>query len=221
VRLTENRWCDWVNEDTIELMKIRAVIFDLGGVLVRTEDRRPRAELARRLGMTYDEISRLVFESDSARLATLGKITTREHWERIRLALGSSMDDFPGVRRDFWGGDKLDAGLVEYIRCLRPRFKTGLLSNAWDNLRQVITHTWEIADAFDDIVISAEVGMAKPDPQIYELAVQRLGVPASEAIFVDDFSHNIEAANRVGLHGIRFVTPQQVLQDLDRFVDPI
>jgi epoxide hydrolase-like predicted phosphatase len=208
-----------MNEDNIEPMKVRAVIFDLGGVLIRTEDRRPRAELARRLGMTYDELSRLVFESDSARLATIGKTTTREHWESVRLALGLSADEFPSVRSGFWGGDALDARLVSYIRSLRPRFKTGLLSNAWDNLRQVITHTWEIADAFDDIVISAEVGMAKPDLCIYELAVQRLGLSASETIFVDDFPHNIEAAHQVGLQGILFVDPRQVRQELDRLLD--
>jgi glucose-1-phosphatase len=200
-------------------MKVRAVIFDLGGVLVRTEDRRPRAEVAHRLGMTYEELSQLVFESDSARLATIGKITTREHWESVRLALRLSTDEFPSVRSGFWGGDALDVRLVNYIQSLRPRYKTGLLSNAWDNLRQVITHTWKIADAFDDIVISAEVGMAKPDARIYELAVQRLASPASETIFVDDFAHNIEAAQKVGLHGILFKNSPQVRRELNRLLD--
>jgi len=199
-------------------MKIRAVIFDLGGVLVRTEDPRPRSELARRLGMNYDELSRLVFESDSARLATIGKVTTKEHWENVRLALGLSVEDFPSVRTGFWAGDALDTELVNFIRSLRPRYKTGLLSNAWDNLRRVITHTWKIADAFDDIIISAEAGMAKPNPRIYELAVQNLGIVAGEAIFVDDFSHNIEAAHQVGLQGVLFAHPKQVRQELSRLL---
>jgi len=200
-------------------MKIRAVIFDLGGVLVRTEDRHPRAELARRLGMTYDELSRLVFESESARQATIGKTTTREHWEYVRLTLGISEEDFPSVRRDFWGGDELDLGLVEYIRSLRPRFKTGLLSNAWDNLRKVITSTWKINDAFDDMIISAEAGVAKPDPRIYEHAVQRLGLQPGGAVFVDDFPQNIEAAHQIGLQGILFQDTHLVRQELDRLLD--
>jgi glucose-1-phosphatase len=208
-----------MSEGKVKSMKVSAVIFDLGGVLVRTEDRRPRAEVAYRLGMTYDELSQLVFESDSARLATIGKTTTKEHWESVRLALGLSTDEFPSVRSGFWGGDALDVRLVDYIQSLRSRYKTGLLSNAWDNLRQVITQTWKIADAFDDIVISAEVGMAKPDPRIYELAVQRLGSPASETIFVDDFAHNIEAAKQVGLHGILFKNSPQVCQELNRLLD--
>jgi glucose-1-phosphatase len=200
-------------------MKVCAVIFDLGGVLVRTEDHRPRADLALRLGMTYDELSQLVFESDSARLATIGKTTAREHWESVRLALELSPEEFPSVRSGFWGGDVLDVGLVGYIRSLRPRYKTGLLSNAWDNLRRVVTQTWKIADAFNDMVISAEVGMAKPDPRIYELAIQRLGLPASGAIFVDDFPQNIEAAQQVGLHGILFKNPLQVRHELDQLLN--
>jgi epoxide hydrolase-like predicted phosphatase len=208
-----------VNQDDIGSMKIRAVIFDLGGVLVRTEDPRPRTELARRLGMTYDELNHLVFESDSARLATIGKTTTKKHWESVRLTLGLPVEDFPSVRTGFWAGDELDDGLVDYIRSLRPRFKTGLLSNAWDNLRRVITRTWEIADAFDDIVISAEAGMAKPDPRIYELALQRLGITAAEAIFVDDFPRNIQAAHQVGLQGILFVNPRQACYELDRILN--
>jgi epoxide hydrolase-like predicted phosphatase len=119
------------------------------------------------------------------------------------------------VRAGFWGGDALDSHLVDYIRSLRPRLKTGLLSNAWDNLRRVVSDTWEIADAFDDIVISAEVGISKPDPRIYELAVLRLGVLPREAVFVDDFPHNIEAAQRVGLKGILFRNSDQVRQDLE------
>jgi epoxide hydrolase-like predicted phosphatase len=201
-------------------MKIRAVIFDLGGVLVRTEDHRPRTDLARRLGMTYDELSRLVFESNSARLATIGKITTREHWESVRLGLGLPMDVFPSVRSAFWAGDELDVGLVGYIRSLRPHFKTGLLSNAWDNLRQVITGTWKIADAFDDMLISAEVGMAKPDRRIFELAAKRFGMAAGEIVFVDDFVQNVEAAHQVGWHGIQFRNPSQVREELNDLLIP-
>jgi FMN phosphatase YigB (HAD superfamily) len=58
---------------------------------------------------------------------------------------------------------------------LRPPITT-LLSNAWDNLRGVLEQDWRILDAFDQVIISAEVGLAKPDAPIYQLAVERLGV---------------------------------------------
>ncbi len=196
-------------------MSIRAVIFDLGGVLLRTEDPTPRRELVARLGLTREQVYYHVFDSPSARQATLGQISVDEHWESIRKGLGLSVEDFPAMRLAFWAGDRLDTDLVDAIRALRPRYKTGLLSNAWGDLRQVLTERWKVADAFDDMVISAEVGIAKPDPRIYNLALERLGVPAGEAVFVDDFVENIEAARTLGLQTVHFRTPEQARDELD------
>ena len=111
-------------------MPIRAVIFDLGGVLVRTEDRTSRTRLAERAGLTYMELSELVFDSQSARRAMRGEITTEEHWEEVNKKLGLSKEEYPQVPLDFWAGDRLDEDLVNYLRGLRPQYKTALLSNA-------------------------------------------------------------------------------------------
>ena len=199
-------------------MGIKAVIFDFGGVLVRTGDLSPRQHLAARLGLSYDEISQLVFESESARRATLGQITTQQHWDSVRKKLGLSPEELPSVPLQFWGGDALDTGLVEFIRSLQPAYKTGLLSNAWDNLRAVLENGYKIADAFDEIIISAEVGMAKPDPRIYRLALQRLDTVPGEAVFVDDFAENVEAARAVGVIAIHFANPAQVRAELQQLL---
>ena len=200
-------------------MPIRAVIFDLGGVLVRTEDPTPRARLAERLGKSPAELSRIIFDEESARQATLGAITTQEHWETVRWKLGLSPEEFPVVPVEFWGGDTLDKDLVGYIRALRPRYKTALLSNAWDDLRQVLEEYWKIADAFDGIFISAEVGLLKPDPRIYQLALERLGVAPEEAVFVDDFTENVAGARAVGMQAIHFRDSQQARADLEAALD--
>lgn len=200
-------------------MSIRAVIFDFGGVLVRTEDRSPREQLAERLGMTYDELSNLIFESDSSRQAAAGEISTEEHWEAIREKMDLSPDEFPEASREFWGGDALDHELVNYLRSLRPDYKTGLISNAWDDLRDVLREEWQIADAFDEIVISAEVGVVKPDPQIYRIALERLEVAPQEAVFVDDFPENVAGARAVGMHAIQFKDSRQVREDLEDMLD--
>jgi epoxide hydrolase-like predicted phosphatase len=200
-------------------MSIRAVIFDLGGVLLRTEDQTPRRELAERLGITRQEMYSLIFDSPSARQASLGTITAEEHMESLRLTLGVSPEDFSTVPGAFWSGDRLDMGLVNYIRTLRPRYKTALLSNAWSDLRGMLTERWEIADAFDEMVISAEVGIVKPDPRIYHMALDRLQVAPQEAVFVDDFIENIEGGKAVGLHTIHFRTPQQAIEDLSSLLN--
>ena len=200
-------------------MTIKAVIFDLGGVLVRTEDRTSRENLANRLGTTYDELSRLIFTSESARLAMVGKITTQEHWETVRTTLNLTAEEFPSVQRDFWSGDQLDTDLVDFIRSLRPGYTTALLSNAWDNLRHVLAQEWRIDDAFDQLIISAEVGVAKPDPRIYQIALERLNVAPSHAVFVDDFVENVEGAHTVGLHAIHFQSTDQVRAELAQLLN--
>jgi epoxide hydrolase-like predicted phosphatase len=200
-------------------MSIRAVIFDLGGVLVRTEDPAPRARLAARLGMSPAELSQIIFDNETARQATVGAITTQEHWEAVRWKLHLSPEEFPVVPVEFWGGDTLDRDLVDYIRALRPRYKTALLSNAWDDLRQVLEEYWKIADAFDEIFISAEAGLAKPDPRLYRLALARLQVDPPEAVFVDDFPENVAGALAVGMQAIQFRSPEQALAELAQVLD--
>jgi glucose-1-phosphatase len=196
-------------------MAIRAVIFDMGGVLLRTEDKGPRERLAARLGLTYEALYRQIFDNETALLATVGKVTSQAHWESVRDALGLQDHELIQLKDEFWEGDRLDEELLAFIRSLRPRYKTGLLSNAWDELRQLLNTRYKILDAFDDVVISAEVAIAKPDPRIYELAVQRLEVSPAEAVFVDDFLENIHSAQKVGLKTVYFRTPQQARADLE------
>ena len=195
-------------------MVVQAIIFDFGGVLVRTEDRKPRTVLAERLGLTYDELSALIFDSPSAIQAMRGEISALEHWDEVRKSLDLDAEGVEWVSTEFWAGDALDENLVNVLRSLRPRYTTVLLSNAWDDLRPVIEEEWKIDDAFDRLVISAEIGMVKPDLQIYQWVIAELGVDASQAVFVDDFIQNIEGANAAGMKTIHSQSPGQALQEL-------
>ena len=200
-------------------MAIRAVIIDFGGVLVRTEDRTTRQQLAERLGLSYPQLVELIFDSESARLATIGQITTDEHWEAIREKLGLSPEQLARVPDGFWGGDVLDTELVDYLRALKGQCRVALLSNAWDDLRKELDEHWHISDAFDLIVISAEVGLAKPDPKIYRLALEQLGVEPHEAVFVDDFLENVNAASGVGMYAIHFQGSRAARAALDELLN--
>ncbi len=91
---------------------------------------------------------------------------------------------------------------VELIRALRPPYRLSVLSNADATLRARLSDGLGIVDLFDDIVCSAEVGMAKPEPAIYTLACERLGLPPAACVFVDDHEPNVEAARDAGLSGI-------------------
>ena len=179
---------------------IKAVIFDVGGVLIRTEDYGRRRSWERKLGLADWESEEIVFNSAMGKKAQEGAISDAELWIWVgeRLDLGNQLDAF---RADFFGGDVLDSTLMEYIRSLRPTYKTAIISNATDSLQTAVAN---IADAFDLIVGSAEEKVMKPDPEIYLRTLDRLGVQPQESVFIDDFAHNIAAAHKLGIFTIHY-----------------
>ncbi len=192
---------------------IRAVCFDFGGVIMRTVDPLPRQRLAERLGLPLKTLFHAIFDSESARLASLGQVGAEQHWIQAMQELKLSLQDAETFAAEFFQGDILDRELVDFLRSLRPVYRTALISNAWSDLRDFLVRQ-QIADAFDEIVISAEVGVMKPDPRIYHLALERLHVAPQEAVFVDDFAENIDAARAIGMHVVHFVQPQAALDAL-------
>jgi putative hydrolase of the HAD superfamily len=193
---------------------IRAVFWDLGGVILRTHDQSGRERWEKRFGLNRYGLAELVFEGKMGRLASVGKSSVDEVWEWVAEQLGVEQDQRWEMEKDFWAGDRVDRDLEAFIRNLKPHYKTGLISNAWPDLRFAMENEWEIASAFDDLVISAEIGITKPDPRIYQVALTRLDVTAEEAVFVDDFEKNVNGARAVGMHAIHFQNPDQAKQDV-------
>lgn len=198
---------------------LRAIIWDLGGVLVRTEDPTPRTQLAKRLGLERSALETLVFASESGARAQRGQISAQEHWQNLGHLFGLNQAELRQLQRDFWGGDVVDYDLVAFIRTLRPRYKTALLSNAFSDLRHYLTRVWRITDAFDALVISAEVKMMKPEAGIYRLVLEKLEVAPQQALFIDDSQPNLEGARAIGMHALLFQSPQQIRMEIQRFLD--
>ncbi len=193
----------------------QAVFWDLGGVIIRTEDRSRRAVWEERLGLPPRELDQIVFAGEMGRKAALGQAGAEDVWTWVAERLGLDPEQREDLRRDFWRGEDLDLDLVGYIRGLRANYRTGLISNAWPEIRKQIEVEWRIADAFDNLTISAEVGLAKPDPRIYRLALEGLRVEAGRAIFVDDFTENLEAASALGMHTVHFENRTQAQQQVE------
>lgn len=199
-------------------MNIRAVFFDFGGVIQRTEYQAPRQHLAQRFNMEYDDIDRIVFASPTAAQATVGTIPVKKHWEAVASRLKINKKDIAAVEREFFAGDVIDLPILDYLRSLRPRFVTGLITNAWSDMRDYLVRV-KIDDAFDHLIISAEVGVAKPDAKIYHLALEQAKVKAGEAAFVDDVSANIAACEQVGMKGILFKDPYKSMEQLKKLLE--
>jgi len=198
-------------------MTIRAVYFDLGGVIVRTEFQAPRQHLAERYGMEYEGLSKLVFESESSRQASIGLISEDEHWAAVARRLYLPESETQAIREEFFAGDITDLDLLDFMRGLRRKLKVGLISNAWSGLRPWIVSK-KFEDAFDAMTISAEAGVMKPDERIYQIALEKLGVKASESVFLDDFAENVAGARAVGMQAIHFTQPEQALKELKQLL---
>jgi putative hydrolase of the HAD superfamily len=195
-------------------MPIRAVIFDMGGVILRTESPAGRRKWESRLGLKERELSQVVFGSEASARASIGLGTEAGVWKNLASVLHLSDEQLKELERDFWSGDRIDAALVEFIRDLRPRYKTAILSNAWSGARATISNEFGLGAVVDAIIISAEEGIAKPDARIYHIAAERLGVLPSEAVFVDDMEENVQAARAVGMRGVQFKDTAQALAEV-------
>lgn len=182
---------------------LKAVVFDWGGVLMRTVDASGRRKWEQKLGLPLYAVDRVVHGSRSWKQAQSGIITDAEYWADVAAQLGINETDLAEFRHDYFSGDQLDVEMVAFIRQMRPRFKMALLSNASPQLRELLEKL-NVADLFDVVVISGVVGVQKPDPAIYHMVLERLGLAPAETIFVDDFVRNVSAAEKLGMHTLHF-----------------
>jgi len=199
-------------------MTIRAVLFDVGGVLLRTEDLTPRRRWEQRFGLTEWGLAEIVFSNPVARRSSLGQASQVEVWAEVARRLSLAPEELEALKLDFWKGDVWDEALLGFIRSLRPRLKTGIISNAWsDALELVKTHVNQ--ETFDEVLFSSEEGVEKPELEIYQRALARLNVLPTEAIFVDDMPKNVEGARAVGMVGVHFTDSLKVRAEIERLIN--
>lgn len=195
-------------------MSIRAVIFDMGGVILRTESPAGRRKWESRLGLKERELSQIVFGSEASARASIGLGIDADVWKNVASILRLSGEQLEELERDFWADDRVDVALVQFLRDLRPRYKTAILSNAWSGARETISIEFGLGAVVDAIIVSAEEGIAKPDVRIYHIAAERLGIQPAEAIFVDDMAENVDAARAVGMRGVQFENTTQTIAEV-------
>lgn len=199
----------------------KVVIFDWGGVIMRTYDRSGRDRWERKLGLPQWGIERVVFGSDAWNEVQLGKRDIASYWQIVADKLGISAEELAQLRQDFYGGDRIDEDLVALIRELRAEgTKVGLMSNNSLRLTDIMTEHG-LDDLFDEVVISAEIGVMKPAPEAFQAILDKLGVSAPESVFIDDYAQNIDGARAIGMHAIHFTPSIDMRAEIRRFLDDV
>ena len=180
---------------------IRAVVLDVGSVLEMIDDTVFPAPFEQRHGLAAGAV---VSASDWPRDAMLGQMTvaeTRAHWQ-TRLGLSDEQVDELVADAWRWYVGTLDQRLFDWFAGLRDRgLRTAILSNSGPGAREAERH-YGFESITDDIVYSHEVGLRKPDPEIFALATSRLGVRTGEVVFLDDVPANVDAARAAGWHAV-------------------
>jgi epoxide hydrolase-like predicted phosphatase len=145
-----------------------------------------------------------------------GEISEREFAERLERELPSGFS-LTRLREVYFERLVPNAPMIAFARELRERgLRTALLTNnvrEWEPLWRAKLP--ELDEIFEVVVDSAFVGMRKPDPQIYELTLQRMGTVATECVFLDDLDVNCEAARALGMHAVRFEDTSRAIEEIE------
>jgi epoxide hydrolase-like predicted phosphatase len=192
-------------------MSIRAVIFDIGGVLLHKVAEQQGEQGEYRPGLSERELIRTVEKLGLAQAATCGKMTEHQLWQRTSEYLELTEAEIDRIKASYRPVERLNTELVTYLQSLRPRYKTALLSNAWPGTREALAQKFGMDTITDELLFSYEVGWSKPDARIYQLILLRLRVEANEAIFVDDKPANVDAAELLGMQGVVFHDTAQTI----------
>lgn len=199
--------------------RLSAVIFDAGGVFSLVADTGGERYWERRLGLAPGTIQKLLTD-EIRQQADLGQIAEEEAWRQALAPLGLDAQTRKALAEDFWAGAYLDYDVASLIeRAHDAGYRTALLSNAW--LRARASHTalgWDRLLKFDVRMFSAEEGMKKPDPAFFILCLDRLGVRAGDALFVDDSLRNVGAARALGMQAVHYTDKQRDLAEIERLL---
>jgi epoxide hydrolase-like predicted phosphatase len=198
---------------------MKAVIFDIGGVLEINPRTGWEQRWAARLGLEPEELSARLEPVWSA--GDVGQVTLAEVERKTAQMVGLDDAQLRAFMEDNWNEylGTLNVELARYFAGLRPRYRTGILSNSFVGAREREQVAYGFEDVCDAVVYSHEEGMKKPDRRIYEIACRRLQVHPADAVFLDDTPVNVEGAVRAGLAAIRFIDNAQAIAELEAWLD--
>jgi putative hydrolase of the HAD superfamily len=196
-------------------MTVRAVVFDIGGVLEITPRLGMGAKWEETLGLQPGELSsRAPSVWKGGSLGTVSEAEVRQSIGEIFGLAGPVVDAFMGdLWKEYLG--TLNAELADYFRCLRPRYQTAMLSNSFVGARSREQELYHFNEMADFIIYSHEVGMAKPERRIYELTCDRLDVQPEEMVFLDDSELCVDGARDLGIQAILFSDNGQAIADIE------
>ncbi len=202
-------------EKLINMTQIKAVIFDVGGVLHYNSADLFFDDIASEMGISNDDFKKLC--KPQLYLFGTGKIDEPEFWRQF---INANKIDRPIPSSSLWSRkfeNKKDESVLDIVRGLKAKdISVAVCSNTIEPHAK-LNRDAGVYDLFPIVVLSHEVGYQKPDPKIFEITLDKLGVKPDEAVFVDDGKNNVLAAEKLGMKGIIFENAKQLEETLQKF----
>jgi FMN phosphatase YigB (HAD superfamily) len=201
--------------DKQESCAVKAVLFDLGQVLIDFDHLRAAESLSCFTDKSAQEIFDLFFDSELTALFEEGKISPREFFAEVRgmLNLDISYHQFVPVWNEIFFFSEKNFGVYQLACKIKNTYKFGVLSNINILHLEYIKRTFPLLNAFT-IIASNELGLRKPDPDIYQKALQKLGEPAENVFYTDDRAELVASASQLGMRSFIFKDAEGLRKDL-------
>jgi len=186
------------------VVTVRWLLFDVGGVLERVDDAAWPARFAERcaarVGLPLQQLE------ERLEAAALPDASTRSdveaaYWQGFGAAIGADAETLAEIRADFWDAycGTANEAVLAAARSLVGRVGLAILSNSGDGARREEERRYSFSSLFDPICYSHEIGVSKPDPRAFEIALTAMGAEPAEVLFLDDIPANVAAARKLGI----------------------
>jgi len=193
--------------------EIRGIIFDWGGIFSYSGNPLGRPEIIKRLKRDKSSIS--IALADAIDAFSRGKITSRKYWHTYAQILNIPKYS-PQRLRKIYLEYTPKYNMLDILKLLSLKYPIALLSNLNTDMKTVIIKDLGIDKYFKHMIFSNDVGLLKPEPKIYKLTLQRLGLPASKTLFIDDEKNNVDMAKKLGIKTHLFISEKKCRLRLKR-----
>jgi epoxide hydrolase-like predicted phosphatase len=202
------------------LAALKGLLVDYGGVLTSNVFESFQA-FCEAEGLLPDRVREAFRNDDAGRELLfdleLGKLDEPDFERRFAEQLGLPAERAEGLIERLFGGMRADREMeMAVVMAKRQGVRTGLISNSWGSGRYELDRFPEL---FDGWVISGEEGIRKPDPAIYALGAQRIGLEPADIVFVDDLKGNLKPAREMGMTTVHHTSAAETIPQLEALLD--
>lgn len=191
---------------------MKTLFFDWGGVVADDPGDDFLAKLLADIGASPAQIQEIL--QRYMKQFMRGEITEQEYWEALRAGYGFTIDESIAGEFEKWTGLQANEAVLALVDEARARgWKTAILSNVIEPTYNVLQNAG-FYDRFDITVLSCKEGVAKPEREIYEIALHKAGATAEESVFIDDKQQNLDPADAMGFRTLLAKSPEQIIRDI-------